>query len=177
MNLDQDDKGNAQCAVHIAVTDEQKCSKRFTAATTRIATGDVFTAGPASVPKKGQYAGAAWNENGPGPDPSRKGWRTRRTAALRGKCEVESCGDRFQAGWNQPPCGPHCASKAHSAIKSWQSGPPRKPSVYLRILPRLANFRLTTSYAMGDKLGYLEILRTHHFDLARVERALAIYSL
>ena len=23
MNLDQDDKGNAQCAVHIAVTDEQ----------------------------------------------------------------------------------------------------------------------------------------------------------
>ena len=72
MNLDQDDKGNAQCAVHIAVTDEQKCSKQFTAATTRIATDDAFTAGPASVPKKGQYAGAAWNENGPGPDPPGK---------------------------------------------------------------------------------------------------------
>jgi hypothetical protein len=30
---------------------------------------------------------------------------------------------------------------------------------------------------MGDKLGYLEILRTHHFDLERVERALALYEL
>ena|SRR5947209_15792647 len=30
---------------------------------------------------------------------------------------------------------------------------------------------------MGDKLGYLEILRTHHFDLVRVERALGFYGL
>ena len=30
---------------------------------------------------------------------------------------------------------------------------------------------------MGDKLGYLEILRTHNFDLARVERALTVYGL
>src|SRR5712692_6504727 len=30
---------------------------------------------------------------------------------------------------------------------------------------------------MGDRLGYLEILRTHNFDLARVERALALYDL
>jgi hypothetical protein len=30
---------------------------------------------------------------------------------------------------------------------------------------------------MGDKLGYLEILRTHNFDMPRVERALAIYGL
>ncbi len=30
---------------------------------------------------------------------------------------------------------------------------------------------------LGDKLGYLEILRTHPFDLVRVERALAIYDL
>src|SRR5258708_34213176 len=44
---------------------------------------------------------------------------------------------RLQAGWNKPPCGPHCTGEAHSAIKSRQSRPPRKPSVYLRILPRL----------------------------------------
>ena len=43
----------------------------------------------------------------------------------------------FQAGWNKPPCGPHCASEAHPAIKSRQSRPPRKPSVHLRILPWL----------------------------------------
>jgi len=30
---------------------------------------------------------------------------------------------------------------------------------------------------MGDKLGYLEILRSHNFDLGRVERALALYGL
>jgi hypothetical protein len=30
---------------------------------------------------------------------------------------------------------------------------------------------------MGDKLGYLEILRTHNFDLVRIERALALYEL
>jgi hypothetical protein len=30
---------------------------------------------------------------------------------------------------------------------------------------------------LGDKLAYLEILRAHHFDIARVERALAMYRL
>jgi hypothetical protein len=30
---------------------------------------------------------------------------------------------------------------------------------------------------LGDQLGYLEILRTHNFDLARVEGALALYGL
>jgi len=30
---------------------------------------------------------------------------------------------------------------------------------------------------LGDQLGYLEILRTHNFDLARVERALGLYGL
>jgi len=29
----------------------------------------------------------------------------------------------------------------------------------------------------GDKLGYLEILRTHNFDVARAERALALFGL
>ncbi len=52
------------CVVHIAETDEQKCSRRFTAATTRIATGDASIAGPASVPKKGRCAGAVLNGSG-----------------------------------------------------------------------------------------------------------------
>lgn len=42
---------------------------------------------------------------------------------------------RFQAGWNKPPCGPHCAGEADPAIKSRQSGSSREPSVYLRDLP------------------------------------------
>jgi hypothetical protein len=30
---------------------------------------------------------------------------------------------------------------------------------------------------LGDKLGYLEILRTHNFDVAGAERALAMFGL
>ena len=52
------------CVVHIAEIDEQQCSRRFTEAITRIATGDVFTAGPALVPKRGRYVGAAWSGSG-----------------------------------------------------------------------------------------------------------------
>jgi len=55
---------NTQCAAHTAVTDEQKCSRPFIAAIIRIATGDASIADPASVPKKGQCAGAAWSEDG-----------------------------------------------------------------------------------------------------------------
>jgi hypothetical protein len=28
---------------------------------------------------------------------------------------------------------------------------------------------------LGDRLGYFEVLRTHYFDVARAERALALY--
>ena len=55
------------CVVHIEETDEQKCSRRFTVATVPIATGDASTAGPASVPKRGQYAGAEWIGSGQAP--------------------------------------------------------------------------------------------------------------
>ena len=54
------------CAARIAVMDEQKYSRPFTAATIHIATDDVFIAGPASVRKKGQYAGVAWTAGGQG---------------------------------------------------------------------------------------------------------------
>jgi hypothetical protein len=46
-------------AVHVAVTVEHKYSKLFTAGTIHIATDGAFTAGPDSLPKKGQCAGAA----------------------------------------------------------------------------------------------------------------------
>ena len=61
------ERRNARCVVHIAETDEQKCSRRFTVATVPIATGDASTAGPASVPKRGQYAGAEWIGSGQAP--------------------------------------------------------------------------------------------------------------
>jgi hypothetical protein len=30
---------------------------------------------------------------------------------------------------------------------------------------------------LGDRLGHLEVLYTHHFDVARAERALALYGI
>src|SRR5258707_5642842 len=48
-----------------------KYSKRFTVATTRIATDDASIAGLASVPKRGPSAGAAWS--GSGPDRAHRG--------------------------------------------------------------------------------------------------------
>src|SRR6266849_520862 len=58
---------DARCVVHIAEPDEQKCSKRFTAATIPIATDDASIADPASVPRRGPYVGAAWSGSGQAP--------------------------------------------------------------------------------------------------------------
>ncbi len=43
----------------------------------------------------------------------------------------------FQAGWNKPPCRPHCAGEAHSTIEGWKSTSPRKPPLCLRGVPWL----------------------------------------
>src|SRR6266704_5102361 len=58
------ERRNPQCVVHIAETDEQKCSKRFTVAIAPIATVDASTVGLGSVPRRGPYAGAAWIGSG-----------------------------------------------------------------------------------------------------------------
>jgi hypothetical protein len=85
--------------VHIAETGEQKCSRPFTAATVRIATGGASTAGPASVRKRDQYVGAGWIGSGRGPAHCGRDRAIERTPALRAKCEVETCGLDFkQAG-------------------------------------------------------------------------------
>src|SRR6266403_654755 len=58
------ERRNARCVFHIAEIDEQKCSRRFTAVITPIATGDACIAGLALVPKRGQYDGATLSEIG-----------------------------------------------------------------------------------------------------------------
>jgi len=57
-------EGGTQCAVHIAETDEQKFSRRFTVAATRTATGDVLTADPASALRRNRFVGAGWSSSG-----------------------------------------------------------------------------------------------------------------
>ena len=64
---DPNEGGPSICVVHIAETDEQKCSRLFTAAIVPIATGAASIAGLASVPKRGLYDGAALSGSGRGP--------------------------------------------------------------------------------------------------------------
>ena len=141
---------------HIAETDEQKCSKQCTVATTRIATVDAFTAAPASVPEKG----------------SRKGWRKGRTSALRRRCEA-SCAVDFK----QVEMTRHVDHIVPARlIRRLKAGNPDRWENLQCICGTCHGYELQADHklCLRDKLGFLEILRAHHFDLARVERALAI---
>jgi len=112
----------------------------------------------------------------PGPHPLRKGWRSRRTPALRGKCEVESCGVDFkQAGIRR-----HVDHIVPARlIRRLKAGNPDRRENLQCICGTCHGYKLQADHKLciGDKLGYLQILRTHHFDLGRVERALALYGL
>jgi hypothetical protein len=96
--------------------------------------------------------------------------------ALRGKCEVETCGVDFkQAGIRR-----HVDHIVPARlIRRLKAGNPDRPENLQCICATCHGYKLQADHklCMGDQLGYLEILRTHNFDLARVERGLALYSL
>ncbi len=108
--------------------------------------------------------------------PLRKGWGSLRTPALRGKCEVETCGVDFkQAGIRR-----HVDHIVPARlIRRLNAGNPDRRENLQCICGSCQGCKLQADHklCMGDKLGYLEILRTHNFDLVRVERALALYGL
>jgi len=112
----------------------------------------------------------------PGPRPSRKGWGSRRTPALRGKCEVETCG----VGFKQAVIRRHVDHIVPARlIRRLKAGNPDRRENLQCICGTCHGYKLQADHKLciGDKLGYLEILRSHNFDLGRVERALALYGL
>ena len=116
------------------------------------------------------------NRKWPGTRPSRARWRKRRMAALRGKCEVESCGVDFkQAGVRR-----HVDHIVPARlIQRLKAGHPDRPENLECICGTCHGYKLQADHklCLGDKLGYLEILRIHNFDLVRVQRALSLYGL
>ena len=112
----------------------------------------------------------------PGLRPSRKAWRRRRRAVLRGNCEVQSCGVDFtRLGVRR-----HVDHIVPARLIHRLGGVnPDRPENLQCICGTCHGYKLQADHklCLGDKLGYLEILRTHNFDLARVERALALYGL
>jgi hypothetical protein len=89
---------------------------------------------------------------------------------------VESCGIDFkQAGVRR-----HVDHIVPARlIRRLRAGNPDRPENLQCICGACHGFKLEADHklCLGDKLGYLEGLRTHGFDLARVERALALYGL
>lgn len=112
----------------------------------------------------------------PGPRPSRKGWKNQRASALGGKCEVESCGVDFKQGGVRRHVDHIVAARP---IRRLRAGSPNPREKLPRICGTCHGYKLQADHkrCQGDTLGYLGILRTHNFDLARVESALAIYGL
>jgi len=112
----------------------------------------------------------------PGRVPSRKQWRKHRIVGLREKCEIEACGaDLTQAGARRHV--DHIVP-ARLIRKLKAGNPDRREN--LECLCRICHgYKLQADHklCLGNKLGYLEILRTHQFDLARIERALALFGL
>ena len=97
-------------------------------------------------------------------------------SALGGKCEVESCGVDFK----QVGISRHVDHIVPARlIRRLKAGNPDRRENLQCICGSCHGCKLQADHklCMGDKLGYLEILRTRHFDLARVERALALYGL
>ena len=112
----------------------------------------------------------------PGTAPSRNGWRSHRASALRGNCGVESCRLDFRKAGVRRHVDHIVPARL---IRRLRAGNPDRRENLQCICGSGHGCKLQADHrlCMGDRLGYLEILRVNHFDMARVERALALFAL
>jgi hypothetical protein len=112
----------------------------------------------------------------PGPRPSRNGWKKHRVPALRGTCEVASCGVDFRQSGVRRHVDHIVPARL---IRRLRAGNPDRRENLQCICGTCHGYKLQADHklCLGNKLGYLEILRNHHFDLERAERALMLYGL
>ncbi len=126
-----------------------------------------------------QERSVSWNHlhrKWPGSRPSRNGWKRHRKLALREKCEVETCGRDFKQAGSRRHVDHIVPARL---IRRLRAGNPDRPENLQCLCGTCHGCKLQADHklCLGDKLGYLEILRRHSFDLARVERALALYGM
>jgi hypothetical protein len=112
----------------------------------------------------------------PGTSPDRGGWSSHRAPALRGNCEVESCRVDFKLAGVRRHVDHIVPARL---IRRLRAGNPDHRENLQCICGSCHGCKLQADHklCMGDRLGYLEILRVNHFDVTRVERALALYGL
>ncbi|MCI0722469.1 MAG: HNH endonuclease [Acidobacteria bacterium] len=120
-----------------------------------------------------------WNQvdrKWPGRSPSRRQWRKLRVLGVRSKCENESCGkDPSQAGVRR-----HVDHIVPARlIRRLELGNPDLRENLQSLCGTCHGCKLQADHklCLGDKLGYLEILRRQGFNMGRVDRALALYGL
>ncbi len=92
----------------------------------------------------------------PGHPPLRKGWGNRRTPALRGKCEVETCGVDFKEAGIRRHVDHIVPARL---IRRLNAGNPDRRENLQCICGTCHGCKLQADHklCMGDKLGYLEI--------------------
>jgi 5-methylcytosine-specific restriction endonuclease McrA len=110
----------------------------------------------------------------PGMSPDRNGWRKNRISALKGNCEVALCGVDFRTSGV-------CRHVDHIVparlIRKLRAGNPDRRENLQSICSTCHGYKLQADHklCLGDRLGYLEVLSVHGFDLDRAERVLALY--
>lgn len=112
----------------------------------------------------------------PGPRPSRKDWRRRRMPALCSNCEVTSCGIDFKQT-NVRRHVDHIVPVR--LLRRLTAEDPNRRENLQCICGTCHGYKLQADHklCLGDRLGYLEILRVHGFDMERTLKALALYDL
>jgi len=112
----------------------------------------------------------------PGTPPARKRWRKHRISALRENCEVVSCGVAFKQSGTRRHVDHIVPARL---IRRLKAGNPNRRENLQCICGTCHGYKLQADHklCLGDRISYLEILRTHNFDRIRVERALALYGL
>jgi len=128
--------------------------------------------GTQESPVRGSRVDQKW----PGSKPTRRDWRQARKPALQETCEVATCGAVFERVVI-PRHVDHIVPVR--LIQRLNAGNPHRRENLQCICGVCHGYKREADHklCLGDKLGYLEILRVHNFDMARVERALAIYGL
>jgi len=112
----------------------------------------------------------------PGTPPARNGWKNHRVSALREKCEVASCGVAFTK--SGPRRHVDHIVPARLILKLRAGNPDRRENLEC-ICGTCHGYKLQADHklCLGDKFGYLQILREHHFDIERVEWAMRLYGI
>jgi HNH endonuclease len=107
----------------------------------------------------------------PGTPPSRNGWKTRRVSALRGTCEVVSCGVTFTKAGPRRHVDHIVPARL---IRRLRAGNPDRRENLECICGTCHGYKLQADHklCLGDRLGYMEILRGHNFDLARIPKTI-----